>query len=243
MIIRPDWSVPTRVRAVASTREGGVSLPPFQTLNLGDHVGDALVAVTENRRRLCARLGEGVEPAWIRQVHGTKVVDLPEGSGQEADASTTTQPGVACAVLTADCLPVLFCDRDGQRVASAHAGWRGLLNGVLEATVSRFESPSRVLAWMGPAIGPGAFEVGSEVYDAFVGEDAGHASGFSRPDVSGRRMADLYELARYRLHRCGVTSVAGGGRCTYRDAQTFFSYRRSGQTGRMASLIWIDPAS
>ncbi|PVY70430.1 hypothetical protein C8D92_109183 [Tamilnaduibacter salinus] len=243
MILRPDWSVPDGVRAVASTREGGVSLPPFQTLNLGDHVGDDPAHVAENRRRLGAWLGEGVEPGWIRQVHGTHVVELPVGEGQEADAATATEPGVACAILTADCLPVLFCDRDGQRVAAAHAGWRGLLSGVLEATVSRFESPRRVLAWMGPAIGPGAFEVGPEVYEAFVASDAEHARAFSGPGVGGRRMANLYELARYRLNRCGVSSVAGGGRCTFRDAQTFYSYRRSGQTGRMASLIWIEPAS
>lgn len=239
-LIAPDWPAPAGVRAAATTRHGGVSKAPYASFNLGQHVGDDPLAVLENRRRLVARLGLTREPAWLQQVHGCGVaaaetVDLPA----EADAAVTRTPGVACVVMTADCLPVLFCDRDGRVVAAAHAGWRGLVGGVLEATLARMAvEPAAVLAWLGPAIGPAAFEVGPEVRAAFVAADTGAGACFVA--ASGDRLhADLYALARRRLARVGVTQVFGGGRCTYSETDTFYSYRRSPLTGRQATLIWL----
>ncbi len=236
--IFPDWPAPANVRAAVTTRAGGVSVGPYASLNLGDHVGDEPAAVAENRARLVRALALPGEPGWLKQVHGTCARDAALAGG-EADAGFATGPGVVCVVLTADCLPVLFCDRHGTRVAAAHAGWRGLAAGVLERTVEALDtSPGDVLAWLGPAIGPDAFEVGEEVRAEFLRHDARAAEAF-RPSPQGRWLADLYALARLRLQRQGVTAIHGGGLCTYRDVERFYSYRRDGVTGRVASLIWL----
>nr|WP_246533352.1 peptidoglycan editing factor PgeF [Pseudomonas lalucatii] len=233
----PDWPAPARVRACVSTRSGGVSLPPFDSLNLGEHVDDDPVAVAENRRRLVARLG--CRPAWLRQVHGLAVAQADPGGVAEADASWSASPGVACDVMTADCLPALFCDRAGSRVAAAHAGWRGLVAGVLEATLDGLGcAPEDVLVWLGPAIGPQSFEVGAEVREVFVAAQAQAADAFVPSANAGRFLADIYRLARIRLAARGVTAVSGGGLDTYHDPR-FFSYRRNPRTGRFASLIWL----
>jgi YfiH family protein len=232
----PDWPAPANVRACVTTRSGGVSLPPFETFNLGDHVGDAPQAVAENRHRLCEALGCDV--AWLSQVHSCDVVDAAV-SGRVADACWTDVRRRACAVLTADCLPVLFCDRSGERVAAAHAGWRGLAGGVLENTLAALQvPPEEVLVWLGPAIGPHAFEVGPEVRQAFLEGHAEAAVAFVPSVNGGRFMADLYALARLRLAASGVRSVHGGGFCTYSDPR-FYSYRRNARTGRFASLVWL----
>jgi YfiH family protein len=242
--LTPDWPAPAAVRALCTTRGGGVSLGVYAGLNLGDHVGDAPESVAANRALLRDRLALPGEPLWLRQVHGCAVVGDPveEGSGAcEADAAVALGPGTVCAVLTADCLPILMCDRAGTRVAAVHAGWRGLAAGVCEAAVARMQAaPADLLVWLGPAIGPRAFEVGDEVRAAFLGEDPGAAAAFC-PSPGGRWLADLYLLARQRLGALGVGEVWGGDLCTYTDARRFYSYRRDGVTGRMASLIWLDP--
>lgn len=233
----PDWPAPATVNACVTTRAGGVSQPPFDTFNLGDHVNDDPDAVAKNRAHLRSVLA--CEPAWLSQVHSTTVVRADLTRCDVADASWTDASRVACAVLTADCLPVLFCNRSGTRVAAAHAGWRGLAAGMLEATVAAIDSPDDpLMAWLGPAIGPAAFEVGAEVRDAFVGHDASSGAAFSSSRNAGRYMADLYQLARLRLSGCGVTAVYGGGLCTFDDPR-FYSYRRAALTGRFASLIWL----
>lgn len=239
--LRPDWPAPEHVRALVTTRKGGVSRGAYASLNLGAHVGDDPAAVAENRRRLVEAATLPAEPTWLSQVHGLGVAKLSADSrpGIEADAAMTDVPEVVCAVLTADCLPVLFCDRSGTRVAAAHAGWRGLAGGVLEATVAAMDTPPEDLhAWLGPAIGPAAFEVGDEVREAFVTRHPVTDTAFV-PSPAGRWLADLYTLARLRLAACGVHSVHGGGECTVTDAQRFYSYRRDGDTGRMASMVWL----
>jgi len=236
-LLLPDWPAPAHVRACVTTREGGVSLAPFDTFNLGGHVGDNPAAVAENR----SRLGElyGIKPAWLSQVHGIEVVEANPQQQPDADASWSSTPGIACTVMTADCLPALFTDRAGTRVAAAHAGWRGLANGVLEATVASLEVPAQdVLVWLGPAIGPSSFEVGEEVRDAFVAQHPAARSAFVPSARPGKLMADIYALARLRLAAMGVTAVYGGGLCTVTD-ERWFSYRRSARTGRFASLVWL----
>ena len=236
----PDWPAPANVNACCTTRVGGVSEGPWAGLNLADHVGDDPAAVLKNRALLHERLGLPAEPQWLRQVHGTEV-RRPGSVPACADACLDDRPGQVCVVLTADCLPVLFCDVHGTQVAAAHAGWRGLLAGVLERTVAGLAAaPGDLYAWLGPAIGPEAFEVGDEVRAGFVAEHASAQAHFesNRP---GHWLADLYGLARDRLHRCGVQQVYGGGLCTYSDARRFYSYRRDRDTGRMASLIWLAP--
>jgi YfiH family protein len=218
-----------------TTRLGGVSEGPFASLNLADHVGDDPAAVAANRRALATALALPGEPAWLEQVHGIAVADAAAGPGQQADASVATEAGAVCAVLTADCLPVLLAHSDGTAVAAAHAGWKGLAAGVLEATVLRL-GPGRITAWLGPAIGPAAFEVGDEVRAAFVDPDPGAAGCFRR--VDGSLHADLYALARRRLFAAGVAEVHGGGQCTFTEADRFYSYRREGRTGRLATLVW-----
>jgi YfiH family protein len=238
----PEWPVPPWVRACTTTRSGGISEGGYASLNLAEHVGDDPVCVTENRRRLFEALHLSAAPLWLRQMHGTTVVDAATVKPDcEADAAFVTRSGIACAVLTADCLPLLLCDSGGTRVAAVHAGWRGLLGGVIENSVRCLDCPgSRLLAWLGPAIGPGAFEVGDEVRDAFVAEDPQAAVAF-RPSPAGRWLADIYELAWQRLARMHVTAVYGGHWCTVNDRERFYSYRRDGVTGRMASLIWLEP--
>ncbi len=238
-LLTPDWPAPPGVRALQTLRVGGCSPAPWDSFNLGDHVGDDPARVAANRAALRRRLP--VEPAWLRQVHGTVAVDAakcPENA--EADAAYARQPGVVCAVMTADCLPVLFCDRAGSVVAAAHAGWRGLAAGVLEATIAALGVPAgELLAWLGPAIGPAAFEVGDEVRAAFVAADPAAAAAFA-PHAPGKWLADLPQLARRRLQAAGVGWIGGGEICTWADPASYFSYRRDGITGRMATLVWLE---
>lgn len=238
--IVPDWPAPARVKSLMTTRDGGVSLAPWASFNLGDHVGDDPAHVAANRAHLCRQLPAG--PVWLRQVHSARVVELGREPSPEADAAFTREPGQVCAVLTADCLPVLFCDRAGSVVAAAHAGWRGLAGGVLEATVAAMQAaPEDILAWMGAAIGPHAFEVGDDVRVAFIDPHPEAAAAFlPHPGQPGKWLADLFLLARIRLRHAGVDAIYGGGRCTFSEAGHFYSYRRDGVTGRMASLIWLD---
>ncbi|MCE1241085.1 MAG: peptidoglycan editing factor PgeF [Azonexaceae bacterium] len=238
----PAWPAPPRVRALQTLRTGGCSPAPWDSLNLGDHVGDAPARVAANRAALSRRLP--AEPCWLKQVHGTLAVDAAlAAKNTEADAAFARQPGAVCVVMTADCLPVLFCDRSASAVGAAHAGWRGLLAGVLENTLAAMRiAPGDTLAWLGPAIGPANFEVGDEVRSAFVEHDPAAAAQFvaGRP---GKWLADLYGLARQRLRSAGVEAIYGGGSCTVDDAERYFSYRRDGTTGRMASLIWLEDES
>jgi len=236
--IIPDWPAPEHVRAYSSTREGGVSQGAWASLNLATHVQDDLKHVAENRRRLSEALAIPNEPYWLEQVHGTEVVRPELNTTHCADAAFTQQSDTPCVVMTADCLPVLFCDEQGTAVAAAHAGWRGLAAGVLEQTLKCFEDQSMVMAWMGPAIGPKHFEVGDEVREVFVQQHSQTESAFveSRP---GHWMADIFQLAQQRLSAAGVSQIFGGGICTYADADHFYSFRRESITGRMASLIWL----
>ena len=242
-VLRPDWPAPDSVHGGCTTRLGGVSRVPYAGLNLGRSGGDDPAAVSENRRRAFAALQAPAEPHWIFQVHGTEVVRAPFAAiTPPADACFTTQPGVVCAVQAADCLPVLFCDEAGSVVAAAHAGWRGLAAGVLEATVAALPVASNtVLAWLGPAIGPEAFEVGDEVRAAFLQVDAAAADCFRSAPQSGKHYADLFALARQRLARAGVARVYGGGLSTHAEPERFYSFRRDGVTGRMAAMIWLQP--
>jgi polyphenol oxidase len=306
-LIEPDWPAPPGVRAAFTLRSGGVSVAPYNSLNLGAGIGDSLEAVAENRRRLRARLGLPAEPVWLEQVHGVGVVQLGDpdfagcaprsraaggntrvgvanvspvdadglpradadglpradadglpradadglptayamgpdaNSSPRADAAVAHAPAQVCAIRVADCMPVLFAALDGSVVGAAHAGWRGLASGVLEATVERLDVPSsQLVAWMGPAIGPGHFEVGDEVRAAFTETDAGAAAAFVR-NAGGRWQCDLYALARRRLGALGLTRIYGGGWCTFAESDRFFSYRRDGRCGRMAALIWMEP--
>ena len=244
-MIRPDWNVAPNVHAAFTLRTGGVSAAPFDTLNIAMHVGDSPDAVTENRRRVRDQLSLPAEPVWLEQVHGIDVLDLDataaigESNGLRADAAITRSRGRVCAIQVADCMPVLFADAAGTAVGAAHAGWRGLAGGVLEATVSALGGRRADLtAWLGPAIGPGHFEVGDEVRAAFVSKDAAAADAFVR-NPRGRWQCDLNLLAVQRLATLGVTRIHGGSACTYADRARFFSYRRDGRCGRMAALLWL----
>jgi hypothetical protein len=236
----PDWEIPANVRALQTTRIGGVSHAPWNSFNLGDHVGDAPDAVAANRALL--RAGLPGDPFWLTQVHGTVAVDVDKGQKiNQGDAAYSRQPGNVCAVMTADCLPVLFCDRQGSVVAAAHAGWRGLLAGVLESAVGAMQAaPDDILAWLGPAIGPVRFEVGREVRDAFVAGAPAASLAFKPRADDSKWLCDIYLLAQQRLQRMGITAISGGEACTVSDGDRFFSYRRDGVTGRMASLIWLE---
>ncbi|QJW57516.1 Polyphenol oxidase [Serratia plymuthica] len=238
--ILPDWPLPAGVKACSTTRGGGISLPPYDSLNLGTHVGDAASAVKRNRDRLAAGVSLPQMPLWLEQVHGTRVVRLDGQTPTDlcADAVYSNVPGQVCAVMTADCLPVLFCSHAGDEIAAAHAGWRGLCNGVLEQTLAAFTAePGHINAWLGPAIGPQQFEVGPEVRAAFIAVDSVAAAAFT--PHGDKFLADIYLLARQRLQRAGVELIYGGDRCTVSEISHFFSYRRDGITGRMASLIWL----
>lgn len=239
--IIPNWPVPANVVALQTTRLGGVSSAPFDSLNLGAHVNDDPIAVAKNRQLLSPYLPN--EPVWVNQVHGIEVIDAAQSAClQNADASFTTKPNVVCVTMTADCLPVLLCDKAGTVVAAVHAGWRGLCDGVIEAAVNKLPvEHSEILAWLGPAIGPKAFEVGSEVRAQFIAKDAQAASAFQ---TNGNKwLGDIYQIARQRLNYLGVTQIYGGSVnedfCTYTDATRFYSFRRDDVTGRMASLIWL----
>jgi hypothetical protein len=243
----PDWPAPPGVHALMTLRGGGTSSGPHASFNLGAHCGDAPEAVRRNRALLRARLP--AEPRWVRQVHGVGVVQADaldavpqaDGSHAEADASYTRAPGTVCAILVADCMPILLCTRSGDVVAAAHAGWRGLAGGVIEATVTALGVPGHeLMAWLGPAIGPQAFQVGPEVRAAFVDRAPEDASGFRR-DAGDRWLCDLTALARARLTRLGVSEVYGGGACTVSEPDRFFSYRRDRTCGRMAALVWRSP--
>lgn len=239
-LIHPDWPAPANVRALQTTRLGGISAAPYDSLNLGAHVGDAPLAVARNRQSL-SPLMPG-EPVWLEQVHGTAVVNADLAScAPRADAAVARQRGSVCVVMTADCLPVLLCDAAGMVVGAAHAGWKGLATGVIEATVQAMGAPAQeLMAWLGPAIGPQAFEVGDEVRAAFISEDPQAAEAFAPGKQPGKWLADIYRLARLRLHALGITRIYGGDRCTFGEPQRFFSYRRDGATGRMGAFIWLE---
>ena len=277
MVITPDWPAPARVRCAFTLRSGGVSVGPYDSLNVGAHVGDVAEAVAENRRRVRKYLRLHGDPVWLQQVHGTDVVDLDELEGNggassrhveagsdalglpsdgraaagdevvvsaagalRADAVVTRMGGQVCVIQVADCMPVLFAARDGFAVGAAHAGWRGLAGGVLEHTVRALGVPAGdLIAWLGPTISQEHFEVGDDVRTAFVSGDAGAGRAFVT-NTRGRWQCDLYALARRRLAAVGVRDVFGGGWCTYADAARFFSFRRDGQCGRMAALIWLE---
>ncbi len=261
--LHPGWNVSSRVGALVTTRSGGVSRAPYGRwangretaggMNLGLHTGDDPADVAENRARLLALAG--VRAAWLEQVHGAEVVDAGQaahgGAPVRADASVTSEPGVACVVMVADCLPVLLCDGEGRAVGAAHAGWRGLVSGIVELTAQRVaglagRSPQTLHAYLGPAIGPQAFEVGDDVKEAFLSaaeaaeRDATARAFVARDGAAGKHWADLYALARVRLARLGVSRVTGGDFCTVTDRERFFSYRRDRVTGRMAALVWLN---
>ena len=242
-LIIPACPAPANIKALHTTRHGGVSPAPYDTLNLGMHVEDDPLNVARNRQLLNTYVP--TEPVWLNQVHGVTVVDAGQASCvPDADAAWSQTKRAVCAVMTADCLPVLFCNREGSVVAAAHAGWRGLCDGVIEATIAAMPVPAEsLLAWLGPAIGPRAFEVGAEVRQEFISSQREAEAAFAPVD-EGKWLGDIYMLARLRLMRAGVTDIYGGGVdqdfCTYTDSERFFSFRRDGRTGRMASLIWLD---
>lgn len=235
----PEWPAPPRVRSLQTSRHGGASLAPYDTFNLGAHVGDVPQVVAHNRQLLSALMPS--EPVWLQQVHGTVVVNADDASClPQADACIARHRGAVCVVMTADCLPVLLCDDAGTVVGAAHAGWKGLAAGVIEATVAAMDvAPHNLMAWLGPAISQPAFEVGGEVRDLFVAHHAEAARAFL-PGVGDKWLADIYLLARQRLLALGITRIHGGGLCTYSDPENFFSYRRDGVTGRMGTFIWLE---
>lgn len=239
-LLRPDWPAPANVHAVCSTRLGGCSVGPFASLNLGGHVGDEPAKVAQNRQQYQQAAAMPNAPVWLNQVHGVTVATLTHNSqsGITADAAISHQPDIVATVMTADCLPLLLCDTAGTQVAAVHAGWRGLCDGIIEATLRTFTPGAAVLAYLGPAISQAAFEVGTEVRDAFIAHDPSATKAFIA-GKAGKYHADLYQLARQRLAACGVSQVYGGDYCTYQNSALFFSYRRDGQTGRMASSIWL----
>lgn len=241
-VIRPRWQVPDNIHAFTTTREGGKSIAPFDSLNLGSHVGDDLACVQANRVLLTEQMNLPHQPVFLDQTHSTKVLRLPcqAGTDLNADAVYTNQANQVCLVMTADCLPVLFCSQDGTEMAAAHAGWRGLCDGVLEATVAEFEcQPEQIQVWLGPAISQKAFQVGEEVITQFCAFDPQASDAFIvDPTTSGKFLGDLYKIARQRLAKLGIDKVSGGEYCTVTQPDLFFSYRRDKQTGRMATLIW-----
>lgn len=238
-LIIPDWPAPANVKSLQTTRMGGSSAAPYESLNLGDHVGDAPLTVARNRMLLNNLLPS--EPVWLEQVHGTIVANADNANCRpQADACIARHRAAVCVVMTADCLPVLLCDTRGSMVGAAHAGWKGLAAGVIETTVQAMDvAPQNLMAWLGPAIGRDAFEVGGEVRAMFVDADPQAASAFI-PGQNDKWLADIYALARLRLNALGITSIHGGDHCTYREADRFFSYRRDGATGRMGTFIWLE---
>lgn len=243
--IYPDWPAPKNVRALQTTRTGGLSAVPYNSFNLGLHVGDDPLTVLRNRMLLAPYLPSPArgqcEPVWLTQTHGVKVIDAGLAPcNPQGDACIAKQTGAVCVVMTADCLPVLLCDDHGRIVGVAHAGWRGLCAGVIEAVVASMAVPATsVMAWLGPAIGQQSFEVGEEVRTAFMVQDA-HAAAAFAPGTAGKWQADIYQLARLRLNALGITRIYGGDLCTYTDPARFFSYRRDGVTGRMGTFIWLE---
>ncbi len=238
--IQPDWPAPASVHAYTTTRRGGFSLPPYAGLNLAGHVGDPLENVGANRQWLVGNLSLPSEPCWLEQHHGSRVIDPADPSANpHADGACTSSKGVVCAVLTADCLPLLLCDRAGARVAALHCGWRGLSQGIIQSGLDQIQRPpEQILAWLGPAISAQVYEVGEEVYRAFAACDPSLTAAFT-PTRLGHWLLDLYGIARRILKDRGVEMIYGGHYCTYREPALFFSHRRDGTTGRMATLIWI----
>lgn len=235
--ITPSWPAPNCVKAIQTTRQGGVSKPPYNALNLATHVNDLPRDVAHNRQMLSAYLPS--EPVWLNQIHSTRVVNAATCQCiEDADASFTTQEHVVCVTMTADCLPVLLCDQAGTVVAAAHAGWRGLCDGVVEATIAAMPvEPAQLIAWLGPAIGPEAFEVGQDVVQQFIDKDKQAANAFKR--TTDKWLGDLYLIARQRLNSAGVKQIYGSVDCTFGNPERFFSYRRNQDTGRMATMIWL----
>lgn len=239
--IIPNWNAPAKIKALSTVREGGSSDAPFNGLNLGHHVGDNPAHVAQNRATLVSSANMPTAPVWLNQVHGVNVLSLPYTlNGQpDADAVYTNVARQVCAIMTADCLPVLLCNGAGNEVCAVHAGWKGLLNGVVENALDRFADSHGMHAWLGPAIGPQAFEVGDEVRQAFVSRDARAKMAFIAHGSAW--LADIYQLARLRLQHKGVDQISGGEYCTFSDPSRFYSYRREPVTGRQASCIWIEP--
>lgn len=239
--LQADWPAADFIKSGTTLRSGGVSSTPYDSFNLATHVGDDLVAVNENRTKLALQLGLSVEPQWLQQTHSTDAVMLPyEQNIPKADAVYTMNENTVCAVMTADCLPLLITDKQGTCVAAVHAGWRGLCDGIIEKTINKLPAkPDSLLVWLGPAIGPDVYEVGKEVYDAFTQSDFEAKHAFTSTKEH-HWLLDMYHMARLRLNKLGVTHIYGGKRCTLSEEEHFFSYRRDGDTGRMASLIWID---
>jgi YfiH family protein len=238
----PNWDAPENIKAVMTSRQGGVSNPPFDSMNLADHVDDDLQMVAKNRASLKQKLSLPNDPFWLTQVHGVTIANADQQyKGKvKADASVAYKAGSVCAVMTADCLPVLFCNQQGTAIAAAHAGWRGLHTGILEQTVKSLNCPAKeVMAWFGAAIGAKHFEVGNEVREAFVSVQAEANNAFISSANTGKWLADIYLLARLRLQAIGVNKITGGEYCSYQDKKRFYSYRREIKTGRMASLIWM----
>ncbi|MGV6989833.1 peptidoglycan editing factor PgeF [Testudinibacter sp. P80/BLE/0925] len=241
--LKPDWNLADNIKALSTLRSGGVSEQPYASFNLGAHVGDLPSAVSANRLHLIKTAALPQAPLYLNQIHSIDVVRLPsDDPAPNADAAYTDQAGQVCLVMTADCLPVLFASAQGNEVAAAHAGWRGLCDGILENTLAQFKTePSQIVAWLAPAIGANAFQVGPEVRSAFMQQDPQAASAFKTDLTSPQKyFADLYLLARQRLQKCGLQQIYGGEYCTVSDKTRFFSYRRDGVTGRMASLIWFE---
>jgi YfiH family protein len=239
-LISPNWPAPPHIHAVCTTRNGGSSQPPYDSLNLGDHVGDDPIAVAQNRQILSDAILLAASPCWITQVHGIRAVNTQDWqAGDEADAIYSTTVNTVCAVMTADCLPILLCDKKGQYVAAIHAGWRGLADGIIEATIANAPcDPKQIMAWLGPAIGPTAFEAGNDVRDVFLANNAADTIGFTAINAQ-KWWVDMYVIACQRLSALGVSDVYGEPDCTVLNPDRFFSFRREGDTGRMASLIWI----
>jgi len=240
--ICPQWPAPKQVKAYTSTRLGGVSESPFGSLNLGAHVGDDTQSVACNRKLFALQISMPNSLRWLNQVHGCHTVRLPSNTVGDiaADASFTQVKQQVCAVMTADCLPLLMCDEKGTQVAACHAGWRGLCDGVIESCIAQFKTTEGLMVWLGPAIGARAFEVGGEVRCAFIDKDSSAEAAFKPSINEGKWFADIYLLAKQRLARLGIDQIYGGDFCTYEDEEHFFSYRRDQQTGRLASVIWIE---
>lgn len=239
----PTWQAPHNVKALMTTRLGGVSVAPFDSFNLGAHVDDDISAVKQNRDSLVEKFALPQYPLFLNQIHSTRVLSLPySGEDFNADACYSNQPNQVCLVMTADCLPVLFSSTQGNEVAAAHAGWRGLCDGVLKATVEKFQCPRyEIIAWFGAAIGSTAFQVGEDVVAQFVAKDPLAKQAFiADPNAQGKYLGNLYQLATQRLNALGITKISGGEHCTYSEKDHFFSYRREGKTGRMASLVWFE---
>jgi YfiH family protein len=238
--ITPEWPAPANVHALTTLRTGGYSSGPYTGFNLATHTGDDAATVRCNRALLREHFSLPAEPIWLQQVHSNRIIAAdPDKVGNEADGSWTDRAGRVCVVMTADCLPVLICNQQGSKVAAAHAGWRGLHAGVVTNAIRKLESdPAELMVWLGPAIGPRAFEVGAEVFRALTDRNAENTSAFRRTGDQ-HWLCDLYQLARIELFNQGLTSVFGGNECTFTDEQRFYSYRRDGDTGRMASLIWL----